>query len=147
KSMSLRIKQVSALEAVVVAGRGATANSTKVRGGLPRAVALRFQAKFRDEPARFVDAHDLVGGEILERPGSAGWPFDIEPGHARVCPEAESQRELALRGVARPAVHHLPLRARRARHTHPRADPAAVRPRSDRPYAQPVPSIAAVISN
>src|SRR5882762_4484302 len=99
-----------------------------------------------DEPARFVDDDQLICGEILEGLNSSGRPLDVDPEHPRVSAEAKGQREIALRGVTRPAVHHLPLRARRARHPHARADSAAVRPGSERPHAQPVATIAAVVS-
>ena len=97
--------------------------------GFPRRTAAEH------EPSSFVDADRLVGREILERLAPTGRPLDVDSGHARVVAEAEGQREIALRGVARAAVHRLPLRARRARHADEGADAAAVGARSDRPQA------------
>src|SRR5438477_13010691 len=74
--------------------------------------------------ATLVDRHALVDGDVGERLHGAGGPRHLDLRHTRIAPESERQRELALRGVARSAPHHLPRGARRARHPDDCAKPA-----------------------
>src|ERR1700680_352770 len=57
----------------------------------------------------------------------AAWPIDVDRGDDGVLRQAEGERQLALRAVARPGMHRVPLLARRALDPHHGADAVAIR--------------------
>ena len=67
-------------------------------------------------------------------------------GDHRVFAQPEGQRQIALRAVARSAVHHAPLLAGRAFNAHHGADAVAIGFRARQPHRQPVILIAAIVA-
>src|SRR5437867_208728 len=98
------------------------------------------------DPRAFPNGHDLVGLERPDRVDVATRPFDADPADFGFRAETEGRRQLALGTVARPGLHELPSpRVAAQRHFDARANPVAIRPRADRPDADGVVAIAAVV--
>src|SRR5258708_7699099 len=88
-----------------------------------------------------VDHDAPIRGHVREVLLRAARPFHLNRRGA-VRAQAERQRQIALRAVARPAPHHRPLLA----HTHDRADSIAIGLGAYQPHAQPVIAIAAIVA-
>ena len=110
-------------------GRGAPAASARRCPCLPRSSARR--------------SASTPGSVSL----AAVRPLHLDLRHLLGGAEAEGQRQLALRQIARSGLHHLPgRRGRRRGHARERADGVAVRFRADEPDPKPVAALAAVVS-
>src|SRR5579885_2810842 len=97
-------------------------------------------------PAHFVDGQELVGRDIGEPLFDAAGPLDFERRGLWIGAQAEGQRQVTLRAVARSAAHHVPLLAGSAREAHHGADAVTIGFAAHQTDREPVVAVAAVIA-
>src|SRR5262249_59630181 len=109
------------------------------------AVASAQRARI-DHALAFLNGHHLVRGGSGDRVDAAAWPPNANLGDALRVAEAERERQLALRTVARAGPDQLPARASPRHHdVHPRADAVAIRRGAAKLHAQRVVAVAAPV--
>src|SRR5687767_13770699 len=75
-----------------------------------------------DDPLALFDEQKLIRGDVGDTVLLAAGPLDFDGRHRCVLAQAERQREVALRAVARAAADHAPLLAAGAVDAYHRAD-------------------------